>query len=142
MKVYEYFIKHKDNNSRIRELSYKYEKIENSLMNPRGVSWSNMPIVKGNADNSPLLKIMEKDEILEKIKSLKEENRKLEEQYEKDIEKLDNLRYRTVIRMFYIDESEVEDIEKELRITPNSNHLYKIKRNAEYIFEKIINDTK
>lgn len=136
----EYFKEYKDVKSRIRELEFKLEEMQTYLYGVSGISYDKLP----GTNNTPVdrlpSKIQEKDELNDQIAELEQEKEQFEIKYIDLIKQLSKLKYRTVMRMYYIHDYQIYKIADYMVITVN--HAYKIKAEAEKQFLKLIqNDT-
>lgn len=132
----EYFKQYRDLKSRIKEMKYKLEEVEKSLYYISGVSYSDIPKSTQAPKDRLAIRIQEKDELIEEIQEMEKEKRDLEKEHLRDIYKLENDKYRTIIRAYYINDLTIEKISNLLNVSVN--HVYKMKRNADYIFSKLI----
>ena len=74
------------------------------------------------------------------LEELEKEKNVLEDNHIKDIYKIDNEKYRTVLRSYFINDLSIERISALLKVS--SKHVYKLKAKAEEsLYEMILNDT-
>ena len=138
--LFQYFKPYKDLKDRIKELKYELEETEKNMYYVNAVSYSDIPKTTRSGNDKMAFMIQEKDDLIKQISELEKQRKSLEESYIKDIYTLNNAKHRTVIRAYYLNGLNVGNIADLLNVS--TKHVYKIKREAESEFCKLIqNDT-
>ena len=136
----EYFKPYRDLKSRIREKKYELEELEKNMYYVNAVSFSDIPKTTRRTNDKLACMIQDKDELIGKIRELEKEKNVLEDNHIKDIYKIDNEKYRTVLRSYFINDLSIERISVLLKVS--AKHVYKLKAKAEEkLCEMILNDT-
>ena len=136
----EYFKPYRDLKSRIREKKYELEELEKNMYYVNAVSFSDVTKTTHRTNDKLACMIQDKDELIGKIRELEKEKNVLEDNHIKDIYKIDNEKYRTVLRSYFINDLSIERISALLKVS--SKHVYKLNAKAEEsLYEMILNDT-
>lgn len=132
----EHFERYNELVNRIRELEYKLTVIKNTLYGIRAVSYSDLPKVRSNEDYR-INFITEKEELESEIAELQKEKNALYQKHLKEIEKVSNERYRSILRSLYLLKLTYEDIEKMMNLSNVS--VRKLKSLAIKEFKRVNN---
>lgn len=123
----EHFKEYDDIALQIREQMQKLAEIEANLYNAKAINYDLSP--KGtniNKDESLLLQISKKDDVIKKIEILEKKKKELTEIYTKEINKMDDVRYRSIIRCKFLDWKSNQQISDILMLSrPHTNRLIK-----------------
>lgn len=132
----EHFERYNELVNRIRELEYKLTVIKNTLYGIRAVSYSDLPKVRSNEDYR-INFITEKEELESEIVELQKEKNALYQKHLKEIDKVSNERYRSILRSLYLLKLTYEDIEKMMNLSNVS--VRKLKSLAIKEFKRVNN---
>ena len=136
----EYFKHYRDLKSRIREKKYELEELEKNMYYVNAVSFSDIPKTTHSTNDKLACMIHDKDELIGQIRELEKDKKVLENNHIKDIYRIDNEKYRTVLRSYFINDLSIERISVLLKVS--AKHVYKLKAKAEEsLYEMILNDT-
>lgn len=137
----EHFKEYNDVWGRIKELRLKLETIEHDIYDIKGMKYTDMPRVTAPKD-ALLIMIAEKDEIEKELKAEQDKLLRLKKKHLKEIAKVNDLKYRSILRSYYLDRVRKEDIASASNIT--IGHFYKLRREAIDAFKRAngLDDTK
>lgn len=124
----------------ITEYEYKIFTLKERLYSVSGVRYDDMPKCHGRSDDM-VFKLQEIDELVEELNALKEKKKELYNKHIQEISLVNNSRQRSVLRMYYLLEMNVDDIKTVLDIQ-EKNSVYRLLRKGVQELIKIQNDTK
>lgn len=139
--MYEHLKEYNDIYKRIKELRLKLESIEHEIYDIKSPKLDDMPRSPSPKDVLVYM-IAEKDEIAKELAQEKSKLAKKKRVHLKEIAKVDDLRYRSILRSYYLDKVDKNEIARAEGIT--LGHFYKLKREAVEAFKQAnnLNDTK
>lgn len=123
--------------NRIAEVQTKLCVLKESIYSIKGISYDDIPRESsGNADISHF--IGEIDELEAELEELKEQKDQLRSKHEKEIDKVKNNKYKSVLRMVYISKLGIYKIADALKISVS--YARKLKKEAidEFIIQNDI----
>lgn len=124
--------------SKIKELYFNLETVNSRLYGVSGVSYEEK--TRSTApNNNTLYLIAKKDELEKKIAVLNKRREELYQMYICEINKVQDSKYRLILRCWYLHKNSSDEISKMLDIT--NGHFFKLKRLAVEEF-KLKNDIK
>lgn len=121
--------------SRMRELSYKLEEIENNIFGIKGISYGEH--IPSTAPTNFNEKLMYRDELVSQMDELKAQKRVLYDKHVEEISKVDDDRKQSILRCYYLHKMSIDDIASMLDLT--TNRVYILKREAVREFKKANN---
>lgn len=127
----EHFREYNDVCSRIKELEYKVYELKLAMYSITGIQYDKIPSEPSNKDII-LNQISEIEEVNSEIAQLKIKKEELYQKHLKEIEKVQNEKYRTVLRCWYLLKLDVSSIERQMMIS--RQHIYRLKKEAEIEF--------
>ena len=120
----------------IREIKFKLMVIDSKLIGLKAVTFSDTPKVTNHEDHR-LDYIADKDELLKKLDVLEEEKEELYKKHLKEISKVGNERYRSILRSLCLLKLRYEDVEKMMNLSNAS--IRKLKSKAIEEFKRVNN---
>ena len=121
--------------SRIRELSYKLEEIENNIFGIKGIPYGEH--IPSTAPTNFNEKLMYRDELLSQMEELKTQKKALYDKHIEEISKVNDEREQSILRCYYLLKMSIEDISALLNLT--GNRIYKLKHEAIRDFKRANN---
>lgn len=135
----DYFSEYNDLLYQLKELQDKLEIINHEIYGIKGVSYTDMPKGQPNGDLL-VIKIQQKDDLMHKINDLLKKKDSMYELYCKDFEQIPDIRYRSILRRYYLDKQKMHHIARYMNLS--ASHTMRLKREADEALKMIVNDSK
>ena len=133
-----HFIEYNDLLNRIEEIKEKIILLKENIYNVKGIRYSDLP--KSNVSTYDIIyQITEIEELENRLEELMINKKEIVEHLEKEIENVNNDKFRRVLRMYYISKFNLFEIADIMKIS--YGHVKKLKRQAINEFIKV-NDIK
>lgn len=127
----EHFKRYNDVLYRINELSIKLIGLKERIKSAKSISFDKSP--KSNSVVLDTLYFLaEIEELEKKIEQLKKEKDKIKERHEKEINKLGDIRYKSIIRMIYIEKMNINNVACALNVSISYARTLKSKAIIEF----------
>lgn len=104
-----HFMEYNDILNKINEVLAKIDVLRDTMTSIKGISYGELPKGKGQSD-SMIYYLAEIEELELGLIALKEKKNILRKEHELEISKVSNDKYRSVLRMFYLDKFDVRKI--------------------------------
>ena len=131
MDLKEHFAEYDDICNRINELEMKLYELKMNLYSVSGISYDRIPS-EPQCNDKMLAQIIEIDEVIQEINDLKAQKQKLYIKHLEEIAKVNDQKYRTLLRGWYLLKLDVYNVAKTLNVS--RQHLYRMKKEAENEF--------
>ena len=136
--INEHFMEYNDLLNRIEEIKEKIILLKENIYNVKGIRYSDLP--KSNVSTYDIIyQITEIEELENRLEELMINKKEIVEHLEKEIENVNNDKFRRVLRMYYISKFNLFEIADIMKIS--YGHVKKLKRQAINEFIKV-NDIK
>lgn len=133
----EHFIEYNDILNRIKEIQLKLKLCRENIYSIKGVSYNDIP--KGtNSGNDISYYLVEIEELENKLEKLKEKKDILRNEHEKEIEKVKDDRYRSILRMYYLDKVDIIRISEIMNLSVSHTRRLKSEAIAMFILQNDI----
>lgn len=120
--------------NQIKELQYKLEVLNRYLYDVKAVQYE--VHARTSLPKSIVERLVERDEVLEKIETLSFKKQELYEKHIKEISALEKEESRSVLRCYYLNKMSVNEISKMLYLS--KQHIYRLKCNGEHELENLL----
>lgn len=133
----EHFKEYNDICNQIEELRCKWTELNNKLYGIKPINYSGMPSGGGCGNEDKVIIFLERlDDIEKEIEILRKERKKKKEEHLKEINRLESLDSRRIIREIYLNRHKVEDLTKLMNY--NRSNVFRLKSMAIDEFANLI----
>lgn len=127
----DHFMEYNDILNKINEVQAKITVLKENIYSVKGISYDDIP--KGTSGNADIIFFLIEIEDSEKeLEELREKRNDLKLKHEKEIEKVNNDRYRSILRMYYLNKFNIIKISELMGIS--ESHARKLKKEAIHQF--------